>query len=218
MKSTRRVCSIHPHNLKVVVQIQPPQSTSKPLKNKVFSGAYASLISAQKILRGSVVEARRKAGIDFLRETAPRARNIITNPPYGKGLADAFIDHAQKLTATTGGKVAMLLNLNSLCHPMRTERWRRKPPARLFGLDECVCWDDSRFGPVPWRKNKQRHVWAIWEPGHKGPAAFWWVSAREVGRDVHDPLNIMRWLSISRLVAENIRTSGLSPESASSAI
>lgn len=32
-----------------------------------------------------------EAGVDFLRETAPRAKHIVTNPPYGRGLADRFV-------------------------------------------------------------------------------------------------------------------------------
>jgi hypothetical protein len=50
---------------------------------------------------------------------APRAKHIVTNPPYGAGLADRFIRQALALTAKTGGKVAMLLNLASLCDNSR---------------------------------------------------------------------------------------------------
>jgi hypothetical protein len=46
-------------------------------------------------------------GRDFLAETRPLAKHIVTNPPYGRGLADAFVKHALKLTAETGGAVAM---------------------------------------------------------------------------------------------------------------
>ena len=34
------------------------------------------------------------APTDFLKEIRPRARHIVTNPPYGSGLADAFITKA----------------------------------------------------------------------------------------------------------------------------
>src|SRR4051812_23471416 len=33
-----------------------------------------------------------EGGVDFLKETRPRAKHIITNPPYGKGLADRFVE------------------------------------------------------------------------------------------------------------------------------
>ena len=52
---------------------------------------------------------------DFLKQTKPRAKHIITNPPYGRGLADRFAGRALNLTQKTGGKVAMLLNMSSLC-------------------------------------------------------------------------------------------------------
>lgn len=66
---------------------------------------------------------------DFLAERKPLARNIITNPPYGRGLGDAFCRHAIALTAQTGGKVAMLLPIHSLCHPLRLPFFREHPPA-----------------------------------------------------------------------------------------
>jgi hypothetical protein len=70
-------------------------------------------------------------GIDFLAEERPRARHIVTNPPYGHGLADAFMLKALTLTRQTGGKVALLLNLASLCHPCRTALWQEIPGADL---------------------------------------------------------------------------------------
>lgn len=39
-----------------------------------------------------------QSGIDFLAEENPRAKHILTNPPYGHGLADAFMLKALKLT------------------------------------------------------------------------------------------------------------------------
>lgn len=116
-----------------------------------------------------------QSGIDFLREERPRARHIVTNPPYGLGLADDFVEHALALTAQTGGKVAMLLNLASLCHPSRTDRWRKRPPARIYAIDDIVCW------PAGYRRPhagffKQRYCWAVWTHDHSGPPSFWWLS------------------------------------------
>ena len=73
--------------------------------------------------------------IDFLKAHAgnANARHIVTNPPYGKGLADAFVNKALAITAKTGGKVAMLLNLASLAQEQRTPAWRKNslPPDRV---------------------------------------------------------------------------------------
>lgn len=120
-----------------------------------------------------------EAGVDFLAETHPRAKHIVTNPPYGSGLADAFVRNALLLTQQTGGKVAMLLNLASLCHPTRTEYWKRTPPARIYAIDDIVCWPQDRYGPPPKYFSKHRYCWAVWTPEHKGPSAFWWLSAKE---------------------------------------
>ncbi|AHB47708.1 hypothetical protein W911_03685 [Hyphomicrobium nitrativorans NL23] len=117
-----------------------------------------------------------ESGADFLREHRPRAKHIVTNPPYGKGLADRFVEHALALTAQTGGKVAMLLNISSLCHPSRTSEWLSRPPARIYAVDDIVCWPQESHGPPPEYFRKHRYVWAIWAPGHAGPAAFWWLS------------------------------------------
>ena len=121
-------------------------------------------------------------GIDFLAERTPRARNIVTNPPYGRGLADRFVEKALALTAMTGGKVAMLLNLASLCHPMRTEWWQNHPPVRIYAVDDCECWDTERFGPTPWRTNTQRYAWIVWEPNHRGATQFSWLPVRKFTR------------------------------------
>jgi hypothetical protein len=119
------------------------------------------------------------SGVNFLRERSPRAKHIVTNPPYGWGLADQFVRHALTLTRETGGKVAMLLNMASLCHPRRTAEWQQVPPARIYAVDDIVCWPEDRYGPPPPHFTKHRYVWAVWTPDHKGPPAFWWLSGAE---------------------------------------
>ncbi len=126
-------------------------------------------------------------GVDFLRQRAMRGkhivpearlRHIVTNPPYGAGLADAFIETSLAFTAETGGKVAMLLNLNSLCHHSRTTWWRTHPPARIYAIDSVVCWSEPDRAP-PRHFAANRYYWAVWTPDHVGPSAFWWLSAAE---------------------------------------
>jgi hypothetical protein len=128
------------------------------------------------------------SGIDFLKELRPRARHIVTNPPYGSGLADAFTEKALEFAAQTGGTVAMLLNLSSLSHRCRTGWWKQKPPARLYAIDDIVCWPEHRYGPAPEYFTKHRYVWAVWTPNHQGPSAFWWLSGAEF-RDRQPSLN-----------------------------
>lgn len=118
------------------------------------------------------------AGIDFLGQTQPLARHIVTNPPYGSGLADAFISKALGFARRTRGTVAMLLNLASLAEPMRTPFWRHQPPARIYAIDSVLCWPEPNRRP-PAHFTRHRYCWAVWTPDHRGPAAFWWLSAAE---------------------------------------
>lgn len=124
-----------------------------------------------------------KSGIDFLQQSEPLAKHIVTNPPYGQGLADAFIRRAVALSSVTGGKVAMLLNLASLAHELRTPTWRTQPPARLYAIDGVMCWPDPDRAP-PRHFLQHRYCWAVWEPGHQGRSSFWWLSAAEFRQPV----------------------------------
>lgn len=122
-------------------------------------------------------------GVDFLCETRPRAKHIVTNPPYGGGLADAFIGKALTLTRETGGKVAMLLDLASLCHPARHSKFVHAPPAAIYALDELVCLPNGEVHRARlMTPGAQRFCWMIWQHGHQGPSRFWWLSTREFGR------------------------------------
>lgn len=135
--------------------------------SKVLIAHGYHVISTDLIDRGYGI-----GGINFLAERTNRARNIVTNPPYGRGLADAFVHHALRLTEPTGGSVAMLLNLDSLAHPLRHARWVRRPPAVIYVLDDLNCHRDTAF----LRPNPFRYYWAVWRPGHVGRPALWWLS------------------------------------------
>ncbi len=79
---------------------------------KVLAAAGHRVVSTDLIDRGFGI-----GGINFLTEPINRARHIVTNPPYGGGLADKFILHALRLARPMNGTVAMLLDLASLAHP-----------------------------------------------------------------------------------------------------
>lgn len=147
------------------------------------------------------------ADVDFLMQRVMRGKHIVTNPPYGSGLADAFIERSLAFTRETSGKVAMLLNLNSLCHHSRTAWWRAHPPARLYAIDSVVCWSDPDRAP-PRHFAANRYVWAVWTPDHRGPSAFWWLSAAEFRR-FNQPVSNTR--SSSSQTNNPIQPSLLSP-------
>lgn len=117
---------------------------------------------------------------DFLCEREPLAKHIVTNPPYGKGLADAFAKHALKLTARTGGSVAMLMNVAGLCHPLRHGFYVNQPPAVIYCLDECTCWPYGDPARATTTIAKQRYCWIVWKHGHVGPTTLRWLSTRAV--------------------------------------
>lgn len=140
--------------------------------SRVLAGTGHEVISTDLIDRGYGA-----SGVDFLRESAPRAKHIMTNPPYGGGVADKFIGKALTLARKTGGKVAMLLDLASLCHPSRHPRFVASPPAALYALDELVCLphgDPQRAHHMA--RADRRYYWAVWKPGHTGRPSFWWLS------------------------------------------
>lgn len=120
-----------------------------------------------------------EAGIDFLAQTRPRARHIITNPPYGRGLADRFVGRALLLTRQTGGSVAMLLNLNSLCHPSRHAKFIHTPPRAIYAIDDLVCFPNGRPSEATQHLREQRYCWVVWTHGYSGRPAFWWLAMEQ---------------------------------------
>lgn len=121
--------------------------------------------------------------LDFLKSTVPLGKHIVTNPPYGThGLGDAFVRRALKHCQQTGGSVAMLLNLRSLCNPKRSWKFRKTPPNAIYLIDELTCWPEGK--PQAWssRIAQQQYYWAVWHPrkrGEKIVPKVWWLSPSE---------------------------------------
>src|SRR5882724_8507263 len=57
--------------------------------SKVLEAAGYPVVSTDLVQRDCGV-----GGIDFLSQTESRAKHIVTNPPYGRGVGDAFVKHA----------------------------------------------------------------------------------------------------------------------------
>jgi hypothetical protein len=81
-----------------------------------------------------------------------------------------------KFCDVTGGTVAMLLNIASLCHPDRHGSFIRRPPARIWALDECVCYPNGDPAQATRTTYDHRYCWMIWVPDHSGPTGFGWLS------------------------------------------
>lgn len=182
---------IHPKRAAYEFYPTPPEATRALLSAESFDGGIWEPACGEGHISKVLVEAGYnvmstdlvdygygEAGRDFLAERKPLAKHIVTNPPYGSGLADAFITHALSLTRDTGGSVAMLLNLAGLCHPMRHGFYIEHPPAVIYALDECTCWPYGDPKRATVSITKQRYCWIVWKPGHSGPTVFRWLSTR----------------------------------------
>ncbi|MEO0620495.1 MAG: hypothetical protein AAFZ01_14605 [Pseudomonadota bacterium] len=117
-----------------------------------------------------------EAGLDFLKSEVPLAKHIVTNPPYGRGLADRFVRHALAMTAKTGGKVAMLLNLASLCDPERHKSFVARPPVRIYAIDDCVCYPNGDPAQATQHTRRHRYCWMVWEQTPRVTTTFHWLT------------------------------------------
>lgn len=183
---------VHPMRARYEFYPTPPEATRALLSVEQFDGpiwepacgrgAISMVLEAagHQVVSTDLIQRDYGTGeIDFLRETEPRAKHIVTNPPYGRGLGDAFAKHALDLTRETGGTVAMLLNLASLCHPKRHELWVNNPPSAIYALDELVCWPEGDPAYATRFTNQHRYCWAVWKPGHVGQPEFWWLATKD---------------------------------------
>lgn len=115
---------------------------------------------------------------DFLDTDIPRAKHIITNPPYGRGLADAFVKKSLAHIAVTGGRAAMLINLASLAHPTRHSSFIKRRPARIYILDECICYPNGDPRQATDRTRQHRYCWAVWTAAPTDQTVTDWLTTR----------------------------------------
>ncbi len=182
---------VHPLRARYEFYPTPPEATLALLSQESFDGTIwepacgRGAISAVLEARGYRVVSTDLVqrdyglgGIDFLRESVSRAKHIVTNPPYGRGLGDAFVKHALALTRETGGTMAMLLNLASLCHPLRHTLWINHPPSIIYALDELVCWPEGDPAQARSATAHHRYCWVVWRPGEVGRTSFAWLSTK----------------------------------------
>lgn len=182
---------IAPHRAAYEFYPTPPEATRALLSAEPFDGSIWEPACGQGHISKVLVDAGYnvvstdlvaygygEANRDFLAESRPLAKHIVTNPPYGRGLADAFAKHALKLTRETGGTVAMLMNVSGLCHPLRHDFYVSQPPAVIYALDECTCWPYGDPSRATTSIAKQRYCWIVWKHSHFGPTLFRWLSTR----------------------------------------
>ncbi len=190
-RAFRMGSKIHPNRAAYEFYPTPPEATRALLSAETFDGPIWEPACGEghisKVLTSAGYEVTSTDLVDydfgepkrdFLAERTPLAKHIITNPPYGRGLADAFAKHAIALTRETGGTVAMLMNLSGLCHPLRHDFYVSQPPAVIYCLDECTCWPYGDPARATTSIAKQRYCWIVWKHGHTGPTEIKWLSTR----------------------------------------
>lgn len=89
---------------------------------------------------------------------------------------DRFVRQALHFCEGTGGRVAMLLNIASLCHPDRHGSFTRRPPSVIYALDDCVCYPNGKPEQATRYTNTHRYCWVIWEPERTSRTEFRWLS------------------------------------------
>lgn len=130
-----------------------------------------------------------RGGEDFLSPFAiartmleqPGIRHVVTNPPYSyqRGVGDKFVGQALRVARQTGGKIAMLLNLGCLAHPMRTQKWRNSPPAAIHIMDDLTFWPNGDYRQAGRFITEHRYCWVVWRPDHSGPTIVTWLRMAE---------------------------------------
>ncbi|UAK24203.1 hypothetical protein [Sphingomonas nostoxanthinifaciens] len=134
--------------------------------SRVLEAAGHTVISTDLIDRGYG-----EGGRDFLMEWAPRAPNIVTNPPFR--WASQFVDRALQLTT---GKVALFLRLAFLEGQDRGRWFPTTPLARAWIMSRRVPIARGRLaGPDEQGGGVIAFAWFVWERGHCGPPVLGWL-------------------------------------------
>jgi hypothetical protein len=163
----------------------PPESTKTLLQAESFTGdiwepacgdgAISKVLEAHghRVVSTDLVD--RGYGVprtDFLMEYAPRAANIITNPPFK--LASDF---ARKALQLTTGKVALLLKVGFLEGAGRGDLYDVAPFARLWVFRKRQTF--LKGGDVSITMNGAggmiAYGWFVWDHAHTGKPTLGWL-------------------------------------------
>ncbi|WP_316216766.1 hypothetical protein [Bradyrhizobium sp. SZCCHNR3003] len=114
------------------------------------------------------------SGTDFLKTTtAPiGVEAIITNPPYGRNLAQRFIEHGLRLMKPVNGLVAMLLRVDFGTARTRHHLFRDCPifSTKVEVIERIEWYPTAKLG-----RPSYNHAWFIWDHRHRGePVIRFW--------------------------------------------
>ncbi len=137
--------------------------------SRVLEDAGHDVVSTDLIDRGYG-----EGGRDFLMEWAPRAPNIVTNPPFRWAIE--FANRALTLTAARGGgKVALFLRLAFL-EGLERQRWYATVPlARVWVMSRRVPMARGKTHEAKDGHGVIAFAWFVFEHGHVGAPALGWL-------------------------------------------
>lgn len=144
----------------------PEDVTARLMKRVKFKGPFLEPCAGSgrivRAIKAAVRSARIatadvKTGQNFLERTKTFPGDVITNPPYRDGLADAFVNHALKIA---DGRVAMLMEAKFAFGGKRTANLYASNPPEF----EIVIPDRIYFfaGGKPITSQFFNHVWLVW--------------------------------------------------------
>lgn len=116
-----------------------------------------------------------ETGVDFLKETTSRARNIVMNPPYK--YAQDFIEKSLELVPE-GGKVCAFLKVQFLEGKGRRRLFDTQPPKTVYiSSSRILCAKNGDFeGMRAAGGSAVAYGWYVWEKGYTGATELKWVN------------------------------------------
>jgi predicted RNA methylase len=147
----------------------PEDVTARLFKHVKFRGPFfepcagsGRMVRAIKaaVQGAKVIAADIKTGQNFLERTKPFAGDIITNPPYRDGLADAMVNHALKIA---DGRVAMLMEAKFAFGAKRADAlYMSNPPDFEIIIPDRIYFFEGSGKQIP--SQFFNHVWLVWPP------------------------------------------------------
>lgn len=108
---------------------------------------------------------------DFLNAVPPlvNAEAIVTNPPYRKGMAQAFAERAISISPY----VAMLCRTTWVESQGRYEFFKKHPPTRILFFSRRFSCTESMFGTGKENGGIIAYSWFIWDRMRDGSGVDW---------------------------------------------
>jgi hypothetical protein len=153
----------------------PEHVTTRLLKHVKFRGPFLEpMAGSGRIVRAikaaikgaRIATADIKNGQNFLDRTKTFAGDLISNPPYRDGLADAMVNHALKIA---DGRVALLMEAKFAFGSKRTDAlYMSNPPEFEVVIPDRIYFHKGAGEPIT--SQFFNHVWLVWpERKRRGP-------------------------------------------------